>query len=145
MNTLYTIGYTGRSLDELAELANRHKAGIVDVRYSDGSQSPKWRGKSLQKSMEFRGVHYAHIPDLGNINYGKPGPQEIANPQRGCYALAALLELAPQVILCACPDPHLCHRSIVAQLMKNWYDVDFIHLGEKSSQANQAGAQRELF
>lgn len=145
MNTLYTIGYTGRSLDDLAEFATLHRAGIVDVRFSAWSRDPKWRKESLQKSMEYRGVEYVHIRELGNIHIDSPRPIEIADPNGGCMDLYVLLERSPQIILCACADPDRCHRSVVAQMMQERYGVEFTHLGEKPQKPQAAEVQGELF
>lgn len=145
MNTLYTIGYTGRSLDELADIAKAHAAGIVDIRFSAWSREPKWRKADLAKSMEHRGVAYTHIRELGNINYDSPKPIEIARPDEGCAALAVLLKHRPQILLCACEDVERCHRSVVAGMMQERYGVEVVHLGKRPKAEEPSGIQGDLF
>jgi uncharacterized protein (DUF488 family) len=145
MTTLYTIGYTSRSIDELAGLAKANQAGIIDIRFQAWSRHPKWRKADLAKSLAHRGVEYSHIRELGNIHYDRPGPIEIAKPDLGCQMLWEALQDHSQIILCACPDFESCHRKTVADLMARKFGVDVVHLDAKPKPTEPTEYQQELF
>jgi len=66
-DTVYTIGYEGRSFDEFLALLEENDIEIlVDVRESTSSNyKPEFNGEVLSDRLEENGIDYRHIPELG--------------------------------------------------------------------------------
>lgn len=130
MNTLYTYGYTGGSVEDLKRFA---KAGalILDIRYQPFSRwQPQWNRRQLEEALP---LHYAHCRDLGNRNYkGDVGPNEgivIADLLAGLQLLDRLIRESPVVLLCACKDVTTCHRRPVAEKAREFIrGLEVVHL-----------------
>src|SRR5450631_710803 len=118
---LYTIGYSRREApDQIERLMQRDGFLLLDIRYSPRSRwYPAFNRAALATTY---GERYRFEPRLGNVNY-----------QHRDYAirLADGHELAAQeaaallcggtslILLCACADPRLCHRTPVAKLIQD--------------------------
>jgi len=63
----FTLGYTGRRLDELLELLITHGVRtLVDIRqYPISMYRPELSKSNLRRAVEERGLLYAHLPELG--------------------------------------------------------------------------------
>jgi uncharacterized protein (DUF488 family) len=107
--TVYTAGYSGRSLAALRQLAETLDATIFDVRFSPRSRHPQFSGPRLA---EVLGERYVHVPAFGNRNY-KGGPVEIVDYEAGRALVAA--HPRPVILLCVCRDPATCHRTVIAR------------------------------
>jgi len=126
---IYTAGYKNWSFYEfktkVEELGN---ILICDIRYSPKSFHPFWTKKNLKK---YFGKNYIHVKDLGNINYKKDKPIEIANADKGCKDLMSKLD-GDCLLLCACEDVEKCHRKLVAvtlqSMLINATNCEIIHL-----------------
>lgn len=117
---VYTLGYSGRTPQELAEIVDRLDAILFDIRYTPQSRVPHWNRGALLRL--FGSARYRHVQAFGNAAY-KTGGIEIANFRAG----EALLRDAerPVILLCGCPLPTDCHRTIVgAQLRALGYAVE---------------------
>lgn len=65
-HALYTIGYEGRSIDNLInELISRNIYMLVDVRKNAYSMQHEFSGHFLKVAMEEAGISYVHCPDVG--------------------------------------------------------------------------------
>lgn len=138
LGKLYTIGYTGRTIEELAQTAKAANAMVVDVRLSARSRVTQWDKVTLYSGLDRRGVEYWHIPDLGNTNYKSGGPITLHAPETGLEALRGLLSRGNCVILCVCPCVDDCHRKTVADAMVRAYGVAVEHLPPKSPTKTKA-------
>jgi uncharacterized protein (DUF488 family) len=65
--TFYTIGYTGRRLDELLDLlVSKDVRTLMDIRqYPVSMYRPEMSKNNLKRSVEARGLIYVHVPQLG--------------------------------------------------------------------------------
>lgn len=133
MNKLYTLGYTGRKPDDIAVIAKGLGAAVVDIRLNPVSRMDHWNGYSLRSFLDRQGLTYAHIPDLGNLNYKNGGPIAIKDITMGALSLRTLLFACPCVLLCACADHESCHRSFVAQHMAAYMGAKITHLGVEAA------------
>jgi len=63
----FTLGYTGRKLDEILDvLVSNHVRTLVDIRQFPVSMyRPEVSKNNLKRSVEERGLLYAHFPELG--------------------------------------------------------------------------------
>jgi len=128
--SIYTIGHSTRSLDEL--LALLRASGVkqlADIRRYPGSRRyPHFLRESLAAELPKHGIAYVHMPELGGRRApAKDSPNDaLRNAQfRGfadymgtsqfAAAVDRLIELeGPVAIMCAAAVPWRCHRSFVA-------------------------------
>jgi uncharacterized protein (DUF488 family) len=144
--TLYTIGYGGRTPDDLvAVLKSSGATRVVDVRQMPLSRKPGFSKSALSAYLESHGIEYVGFPRLGT-------PPAIRKPykQRGDFArlkrdylaylrrqgleTERLRELTAQggsALLCFERDPARCHRSILAGVLAGRGGREFhvVHLG----------------
>jgi uncharacterized protein (DUF488 family) len=133
--TIYTIGHSTRSLDELVDvLASHGVTQLADVRTIRRSRTnPQFDEAKLARALPRRGISYLAIPELGGRR-PKPkvpprksnaGWQHSAFRNYADYALTApfrdglreLLAISaeqPTAIMCAEAPWWRCHRRIVA-------------------------------
>lgn len=136
-HTLFTYGYTGSTPDDLRAFAETLDATIADIRYSPRSRVPRWDGRSL--AAQFPG-RYLSVTALGNANFKGTGPIKIASPETGLAIVHGLLEHRSVILLCACTDVALCHRSPVARWLSQQLGVPFEHLPKKFSRRRKSAA-----
>lgn len=127
MNALYTVGYTGQTPAKLLAAAETLGAVIADIRISPRSRNPVWNKRKLQEAW---GPRYVHIGELGNRNYkGEFGDDVLlADVDRGVELVAALLARGPVILMCACVDAAICHRSPAAEAVSAQTDAPVTHL-----------------
>lgn len=135
LRTVYTIGHSARSLDDLiAALRAQDVRLLVDVRSIPRSgHVPQFNSEGLAEALPAAGIEYVHIKELGG--WRKPSP---ASANRGWRnesfrgyadymqteefdaALQKLIRLVSQkraAIMCAEALPHRCHRSLIADAL----------------------------
>lgn len=138
---LFTIGYQGRTADELLE--SLHDAGVtmlVDVRQNPISRIRGFSKSMLMSKSHDHGVAYVHERRLGNPKeFRQPGLSTAEALQRfeawmnGRWESA--LEMVNQEIasgnrvclLCMEHDANQCHRSVVANNIKRLHPGLLVH------------------
>ena len=133
--TIYTVGHSNQSLDDLIELLGAHGvARVADVRRFPHSQRYPWFDReSLERTLPGRGIEYRHIEALGGHREGRPGSPnvgwgDVAFRAYADYmesdgfreALARLLSWAGDTgttIMCAERDWHYCHRRVLSDAL----------------------------
>jgi uncharacterized protein (DUF488 family) len=137
--SIYSVGHSTRSLDELLALLGGHGIGVLaDVRTAPGSRRlPQFGRASLASELAPRGVAYAHLPELGGFRRPRPDSRNTAwrngsfrgyadymeshEFQVGLERLQGLQqgpEGARQVaMMCAEAVPWRCHRSLIADAL----------------------------
>ena len=143
--TLYTIGHSTRSAEELIDLLRRNGVRqLVDVRAFPGSRRhPHFGREALRASMTAAGVTYVHAAELGGRRTPRPGaaPTAWREPGFAAYAdymttaefaraiddLLALAADKPTTIMCSEAVPWRCHRSMIsdAVVARGW---DVVHI-----------------
>ncbi|MEW6668073.1 MAG: DUF488 domain-containing protein [Thermodesulfobacteriota bacterium] len=126
MNTLYTIGHSTHSTEQLLHLLLTHRiSAVADVRSSPFSRyNPQFNRENLQKALKDGGIKYVFLgKELGARSEdpachedGKVRFDRLAQTEAFRSGLARLrrgMESYRVVLLCAEKDPILCHRMIL--------------------------------
>jgi uncharacterized protein (DUF488 family) len=134
-STLWTIGHSTRSIDELLELLRAYEiALLIDVRTVPRSRfNPQFNSNTLAHSLSHAGLHYRHLPELGGLRKPKKDSVNVGwrNESFRGYAdymqtevfRAALETLMADgrqfhtAIMCAEAVPWRCHRSLIADML----------------------------
>jgi uncharacterized protein (DUF488 family) len=144
--TIYTVGHSTRTLDELVAMLKAHGvAGVADVRRFAGSRRlPHFNAENLAVELPKRGLTYLPSPLLGGRR--KPQADSINTGWRNAsfraYAdymqmpefgegLDRLMERAreiPLTMMCAEAVPWRCHRSLIADALiaRGWTVIDIM-------------------
>lgn len=132
MNTIYTIGYGGRKIDDFLSLLQSHGIKlIVDVRLRpDKAHDGSWvRAKSSDKGIErwltLNGVEYISLIELGNLfldfnDWADRYTRLLESA--GDLLVERLINLKADgevCLICAEKSPLDCHRKIIADYLEN--------------------------
>src|SRR5262245_10417169 len=94
---VYSIGYQGKSLDEVCQtLAAARVDALIDVRERAWSQRPEFRKTRLRSALELHQIAYEHRPDAGNPFRPKIGESHSAESCAARYRAHLLRH--PQII-----------------------------------------------
>jgi uncharacterized protein (DUF488 family) len=128
MYTVYTFGYTGFTVDELAAKAAELGAIIIDTRMSAFSRNSDFQMRSLIQRFGWAGYRYFG-KSFGNVNYkSDTAPIALADVEAGLTAIEPILRKQPIILLCGCWSFVTCHRSVVAEAIRERFGVDVQHL-----------------
>lgn len=117
-----TLGYALPGAEEqLTALMAESKTLLLDVRLVPRSRWwPQWSKPQLRARW---GQRYSHEKQLGNDNYQDhtlPVALHGPHPERAIAgAVALVLQGHRLVLLCACKDEATCHRTLVAQMIRD--------------------------
>ena len=135
MTTLYTIGYGGRTADQLVAVLQEHRISVlVDVRASPRSRVPAFNKTPLAHHLDGWGITYHHLQALGNANRngGPDAPVLLVDEAAGLAELRHILDtwnrpadMPGVAIMCAERDHRGCHRTYIAERMPG---CEIVHL-----------------
>ena len=133
MATLFTIGHSTRSLDELIETLQAHSIQtLVDIRsFPMSRRLPHFNRESLEKSLQENGIRYVWMKDLGgrrkkslenspnvalrNESFRNYADYMLAPEfERAVTDLIALAEQSRTAYMCAERVYFRCHRMLVS-------------------------------
>jgi uncharacterized protein (DUF488 family) len=133
MSTVYTIGHSTRSLDELVSALKAHGIEtLVDIRaFPMSRRLPHFNHESLERALQEQGIGYRWMKELGGYrkSTGKDSPHTaLRNASFRNYAdytltpefeqaIAELIEIASNsrtAYMCAERVYFRCHRMIVS-------------------------------
>ncbi len=140
---LWTIGYDGRTPDNLIALLREAKIDIlVDVRWTPQSRKPGFSKGALWQALLSAGIEYRHLKPLG-----APKPLRTDLSQGGDFKvfatgykkhlkaqgttmeeLAGLTERGRVCVMCLEARPEDCHRSLLAERLGGAYGLAVSHL-----------------
>ena len=112
MPKVYTMGYYGKGVSEIQRLALSLNAVVFDIRLSPTSRQPQFSGRNLSRVL---GDRYRHVRSLGNLNY-KGGRVQIADFEAGFHQIVESQQAV--ILLCVCKHAEKCHRTIIAQMLR---------------------------
>jgi len=157
-NTLFTIAYSGRSIEEFIALLEEHKiTALCDVRsvpYS--SRNPQFNREPLKKVLKSHNIEYVFLGEelgarpkdpscyvdrkalyqkIAQSTFFKKGLERIRLGMQKDYVLA---------LMCAERDPMACHRSIlICRKMRDWL-IDIRHIIDHDTTETQADLEKRL-
>jgi len=140
VETVYTIGYDLRSIDEFLEIIKHYEIGrLIDVRrWVVSRRLPAYSSESLKNTLESVGVEYVWLPELGGYRrfgvdvddhgvascFESPGFRAYAtyitmNPSVKpiLMKLVDLVSEKTSVLMCREKNPYVCHRKILADYL----------------------------
>ena len=156
--TLFTIAYSGRSVDDFIALLEEHKiTALCDVRsvpYS--SRNPKFDREPFKKVLKSHNIEYVFLGEelgarprdpscyvdgkavyqkIAATTLFKSGLERIEFGMRKGYVLA---------LMCAERDPMACHRSIlICRNLRDWL-IDIRHIIDHDTTETQADLEKRL-
>jgi len=136
---IYTIGYEGRSLDDLSqELKSKGIGRLVDVREIARSRKPGFSSSRLAEGLFNNGIEYVHMRLLGSPKalreelkrtgdfnaFAEAYKRHLRSQRESLALLSKAASEKPTVIMCLERDPAYCHRSIIAsELQEQGFSV----------------------
>ena len=128
---LFTIGYEGKTLDELlAQLSDAGVRLLIDVRAVAASRRPGFSKTALSGALRERGIDYLHLRPLGTPKAGREAARKgriaemhaIFDEQLETPEAELAMEKAkaaasdrPSALLCLEADAGHCHRAVLAE------------------------------
>lgn len=157
-NTLFTIGYSGRTIDDFIAILKQHKiTALCDVRsmpYS--SRNPQFNRELLKKALKSHSIEYVFLgEELGARSKepscyvdGKAIYQKIADSTLFKNGLERI-KLGMQkgyvlALMCAEKDPLTCHRSILICRNLRGQGIDIRHIIDNATMETQADLEKRL-
>lgn len=148
MATIYTIGHSTRSLDELATALKAHGVQtLVDIRaFPMSRRLPHFNRESLEREMPARGIQYVWMQELGgyrkkqlknspntglrNDSFRNYADYMLTGPfDEGIAKLLALAVESPTAIMCAERMYFQCHRMLVSDYLAA-HDHTVLHIND---------------
>lgn len=130
--TLFTVGYQGRSLDELIDgLVSAGVERLVDVRELPLSRRPGFSKTALGDALRAAGIEYVHVKALGNPKPNRErywagdieGGAAVYRKHLSNGSRSALVELGDSLgdaracLLCFERDHTECHRDVIVEAL----------------------------
>ena len=133
--TVFTIGHSTRSIDELAEALSSFGVHVLaDIRTVPRSRhNPQFNAETLERSLAERGIQYVAIPKLGGLRRPRKDSPNAAwrnlsfrgyadymltpDFEAGLRELLAATAQGTTAIMCAEAVQWRCHRSLVADAL----------------------------
>lgn len=158
--TVFTIGYEGLDIDAFMSLLAEHGIDtVVDVRELPLSRKPGFSKKALANVLNLSGREYVHMVDLGCPKPVRDRYREDGNWKRYTDgfmkylktqddAIAELSSLAASsncALLCYEADSNFCHRSMVANAVKDYCGARVTHIKAAAKTASPAASLRLAF
>jgi uncharacterized protein (DUF488 family) len=142
--TLATIGYEGSTVDRvIAALLRAGVAHLVDVRAVPNSRKPGFSRRQLEAAALEAGLRYTHLRALGTPKPGREAARrgdadtmrrifaahmDAPEPQAELARAIAISREAPACLLCFERDHRMCHRDILAGLIRDRSGARVTHL-----------------
>jgi uncharacterized protein (DUF488 family) len=144
MPTIYTIGHSTRTRDELIEILHHYDVrSLVDVRTMPRSRhTPQFNEDEMQEALPEASIAYRHLAKLGGLRHARKDSTNtgwrnasfrgyadyMQTPEflEGLNELIEIAETSSTAIMCAEAVPWRCHRSMIgdALLIRGWDVLD---------------------
>jgi len=155
--TVFTIGYEGLDIDAFMSLLTEHSIDtIVDVRELPLSRKPGFSKKALANVLNLSGREYVHMVDLGcpkpvRDRYREDGDWKrytegfmkyLRTQDDAIAELSTLVASANCALLCYEADSNFCHRSMVANAVKDYCGARVTHIKASAKTASPVASPR---
>lgn len=140
---IFTIGYEGLDIDSFISLLAEYNIGtVVDVRELPLSRKPGFSKNALANVLNLSGRDYVHMVNLGCPKIVRDRYREDGNWKRytegflkhlktqdeAISELSALAKFSNCALLCYEADSDFCHRSMVANSVKDNCGARITHI-----------------
>ncbi|SFB02535.1 Protein of unknown function, DUF488 [Collimonas sp. OK607] len=157
---VFTIGYEGLDIDAFMSLLAEHGIDtIVDVRELPLSRKVGFSKKALANVLNLSGREYVHMVDLGCPKLVRNRYREDGNWKRytegfmkylktqddAIAELSALAASANCALLCYEADSNFCHRSMVANAVKEYCGARVMHIKASAKKASSVASPQLAF
>ena len=158
--TVFTIGYEGLDIDAFMSLLAEYGIDtVVDVRELPLSRKPGFSKKALANALNLSGREYVHMVDLGcpkpvrdryredgNWKRYTDGFMKYLKTQEDAIAeLASLATASNCALLCYEADFNFCHRSMVANAVKDYCGARVTHIKAADAKTASPASLRLAF
>lgn len=158
--TIYTIGYEGVSIESfLRELKRQGIDTVVDVREMPISRKPGFSKTALTNALNLSGLDYVHLAKLGcpktiRNHYKETGSWQeytkgylayLHTQDAAIASLSALARSSECVLLCYEANYRFCHRSFVANAVRDYCGAAIQHLRASSAKKATSAPLLEAF
>jgi uncharacterized protein (DUF488 family) len=157
-NTLFTIGYSNRSIEDLIALLKQHKiTALCDVRSAPySSRNPQYNREIFKQSLKLHNIEYVFLgeelgarpKDLSCYVEGKAIYEKIAATmlfKKGLERVKLGLRKGYTLaLMCAEKDPMTCHRTILICRNLRGQDVDIQHIIDDHTIETQTDLEKRL-
>ena len=134
-HTVFTIGHSTRTLEELIEmLRGQGVRRVIDIRTIPRSRrNPQYNRETLGPALRSHKIGYVHLKDLGGLRRTKPDSRNIGWHNASFRGFADYMQtpefdaalkrairlsaVKPSALMCAEAVPWRCHRSLVADAL----------------------------
>lgn len=156
--TISTIGYEGAAVADFVETLTRTGIKhVLDIRDVPASRRPGFSKTPLSGFLRAAQISYSHLKPLGDPKPGREAmrggdynlflaiySQHVARPEAQASLADAIAIAAgePSVLLCYERDPKHCHRTLVADMMKDLASFSVRHLGVVASRRPAHGGRQ---
>lgn len=153
--TIFTIGYEGLSIDAFMSLLAEHGVDtLVDVRELPLSRKPGFSKKALANLLKSSGREYVHMVDLGcprpiRDQYREDGDWKrytrgfikyLKTQDDTIAQLSSLVVSENCALLCYEADSNFCHRSMVANAVKEYCGARVTHIKAAAKTTNSVAS-----
>lgn len=158
--TIFTIGYEGLDIEAFMSLLAEHGIEtVVDIRELPLSRKPGFSKKALASALNLSGFEYTHMVELGCPKLVRDRYREDGNWKRYTdgflkhlktqgAAVAELSTLASSsncALLCYEADFNFCHRSMVANAVRDYSGADVEHIKVSDARTASPASLRLAF
>lgn len=157
-DTLFTIGYSSRSIEDLIALLKKHRiTALCDVRSAPySSRNPQFNRELLKQSLKSHNIEYVFLgeelgarpKDLSCYVEGKAIYQKIAATnlfKKGLERIKLGLKKGYTLaLMCAEKDPMACHRTILICRNLRGQSVDIQHIIDDQTIETQTDLEKRL-
>ncbi len=156
--TLFTIGYSNRSIEDLIALLRQHKiTALCDVRSAPySSRNPHYNREIFKQTLKLHNIEYVFLgeelgarpKDLSCYVEGKAIYEKIAATtlfKKGLERVKLGIKKGYTLaLMCAEKDPMTCHRTILICRNLRGQDVEIQHIIDNKTIETQADLEMRL-
>lgn len=158
--TVFTVGYEGLDIDAFMSLLAKHGIEtVVDIRELPLSRKPGFSKKALASVLNLSGLEYVHMVDLGcpkpvRDRYRADGNWKrytdsflkyLRAQEEAIADLSDLVRSSHCALLCYEADFNFCHRSMVANAVRDYCGADVEHLNAADARTTSPASIRLAF
>ncbi len=139
--TIYSIGHSNRTLDELVSVLKRYGVEtLADIRtYPRSKRNPHFDREALERELPASGIEYMWIKELGGLREGRYEEyMKTTSFREGLDMLASAASGKTTAFMCAELDWRSCHRSFVSHALhsRGW---EVVHIYDDKESEPHSG------